>query len=103
VGDSGTLHLESLERPVSRRDGADESLRDAVAVELKLLDGVELGRAVRLLEDLVDVGLEVVVELLEEIFEEERQKLTSTACYIVNEVQREVGPRTDSSSRLLPT
>lgn len=78
VGDTGALHLETLEGPVTGRDGADETLGDAVAVELELLDRVELGRAVRLLEDLVDVDLQVVVELLEEIFEEEGEELTGT-------------------------
>lgn len=70
MGNARALHLEPLERPVARRDRSHKALRDAVAVELELLDRVELGRAVDLLENLVDVGLEVVVELLEEVLEE---------------------------------
>ena len=69
VGDPGALHLEALEGPVAGRDGAHEPLRDPVAVQLELLDRVELGRALRLLEDLVNVRLEVVVELLEQVLE----------------------------------
>ena len=65
VGDARAFHLEPLEGPVARRDGADEPLGDAVAVELELLDGVEFRGAVGLFENLVNVGLEVVVELFE--------------------------------------
>lgn len=104
VSDPRTLHLESLERPVARRDGANEALRDAVAVELELLDGVEFGRAVDLLEDLVDVGLEIVVELLEEILEEQREELTSPArarsVHAPSEFRKQP---THSSRRLFPT
>lgn len=78
VRDAGALHLEPLERPVARRDGAHKALRDAITVELELLDRVKLGRAVGLLEDLVNVRLEVVVELLEQVLEQERQELAGS-------------------------
>ena len=73
VGDSSSLHLESLEGPVPCRDRSDESLGDSVAMKLELLDRVKLGRSVLLFEDLVDVGLEIVVEFLEQILEEQRE------------------------------
>lgn len=78
MGDPSSLHLESFERPIACRDGAHETLRYTITVELELLHRVEFGCALRLLEDLVDVGFEIVVELLEEIFEEERKELAST-------------------------
>jgi hypothetical protein len=70
VGDAGSLHLESLERPVAGRDRADEAGGDEVAVHPERLERVELGRSVRLLEDLIDVKLEVGVELLEKVLKQ---------------------------------
>jgi len=46
-------------------------LSNSVSVKLELFDRIEFGCSVRLLQDLVDVRFEIVVELLEEIFEQE--------------------------------
>ena len=73
VRDSGALHLETLEGPVASRDGAHEPLRDAIAVQLELFQSVKFLSTIGLLENFVNVGLEVVVELFEQVFEQERE------------------------------
>lgn len=69
MSDSCSFHFESLQGPISGGDSSNESLGYTITVQLELLDRVEFGCSVRLLENFVDVGLEIVVKLLEEILE----------------------------------
>lgn len=76
MGNSSPLHLETLKRPVSGRDRADETSGYVVALELHRVECIELGSPRRFLQYFVDRRLEVRVEGLEEIFEQKSKKLT---------------------------
>lgn len=70
--DAGAVHLESLDRPVSRGDGVLETHRDLVLTDVThnvKLSGTLLGNG------LVSDPLQLKVELLEEVFEQEREQL----------------------------
>lgn len=77
MGDAGALHSEALDGPVACGDGAHESGGDVVAVHEELLEGVKLFGALCLFERFVDVHFELRVELFKEVFEHEREQLTS--------------------------
>jgi hypothetical protein len=73
VRNTGTLHLEPLETPVSGRDGADKSRSNEVGLIEQGLVGVKLGGSTRLFKDLVDARFQILVERFEDIFEQERE------------------------------
>ena len=73
---SSPFHLESLERPVTRRHGPNESRRDVIALKLKGVIGVELARPGGFLEHFIDGGFQILVELLKQILKQESKQLS---------------------------
>ena len=65
--DTGTVHLESLHRPVARGDGIDKAIGDLILTHVT--DDVEL-RDMLLGDGLVCNPLQLNIELLEEIFKQ---------------------------------
>ena len=70
-----TVHLESIQGPVSGRDSAYETCCDVITLELHRIECVELAGPRRLFQDFVDGGFQVGVERLEQIFEQKCKKL----------------------------
>lgn len=54
---SGSFHLETFDRPVSRGDRSNEAVRNMITMHPKLVDRVELGCPVWLFQDFVDIHL----------------------------------------------
>ena len=73
MGHPSSVHFESFEGPVSGGDGPHEAGRDEIPSELHSVEGVELGRAGRFFEDLVDAGLQCHIEGLEKVFKQQRE------------------------------
>lgn len=64
------VHFKSLEGPVSGGNGSREAGCDEISSELHSIEGVELGRARGLFEDLVDAGLQCDIEGLKKVFKQ---------------------------------
>lgn len=78
VRDAGAIHTKTLERPITRRDRADESRGDEISLELHGIERVKLVSARWLLENFVDRRFEVRVVGLEQVLEQESKQLTSS-------------------------
>jgi len=78
MGDPGTLHFESLERPVAGGDGTDKAVSDWLTHCEGCLVRIEFGRTRWFLEDLINRQFQVRVPVLEEVFEEQRKELAGT-------------------------
>ena len=110
--DAGTFHLETLEIPVTGRNGAREGVGDGVLADA--LEDVELGRPVLLRQHGVGLALELGVELLEGVFEQQRKQragpgASERAKARMNEKEKRTktkkerrGAAAYNSSRLLP-
>ena len=57
MGHASPVHFETLEGPVSGRDGPHEAGCNEISGELHGIEGVELGRAGGFFQDLVNPGL----------------------------------------------
>lgn len=102
MGHAGPVHFESLERPVSGRNGPHEAGCNKISSELHGVEGIELGRAGGLFQDLVDPRLQRRVEGLKQVFEEQREQLS---CSVAKYSAQVMDPTscTHNSRRLLPT
>ena len=73
MGNSGPLHLETLDGPVACRNGPCETGCDEIAVLPQLDSRIKLAGSVRFTNVLLDRILQIVIEALEQIFEKQRQ------------------------------
>jgi len=69
MGYTSPIHFESLEGPVPGGYCSHETGRNEISGELHSVEGIELRRAGRFLQDLVDPGLQCRIEGLEQVLE----------------------------------